>query len=181
VVPGYIGARSVKWVNSITVQPAPSENYFQALDYRILPAEADPDTVAAGDGIALSTLPLNCDILVPTDGDRVAAGAQIVRGWAMAGDGRRIGRVDVSFDGGRSWRQADLHPAVSRWAWRVWSLVVDVAAGPLSITARAWDDAGVTQPASAAALWNPRGYGNNAYAHIDLTVVDAVGTGVSTE
>ncbi len=181
VVPGYIGARSVKWVNSITVQPAPSENYFQALDYRILPPEADPETVAAGDGIALSTLPLNCDVLVPTDGDRVAAGPLTVRGWAMAGDGRSIGRVDVSLDGGRRWRQADLHPAASRWAWRPWSLVVDVAQGPLSITARAWDDAGVTQPESAAALWNPRGYGNTAYAHIDLTVVDTVGTGVSTE
>jgi sulfite oxidase len=31
-VPGYIGARSVKWLTAITVQPFPSENYFQALD-----------------------------------------------------------------------------------------------------------------------------------------------------
>jgi sulfite oxidase len=180
VVPGYIGARSVKWVNAIRVQPAPSENYFQALDYRILPPEADPDTVPAGEGIALSTLPLNCDVLVPTDGDRVAAGALTIRGWAMAGDGRGIGRVDVSMDGGRNWRQAHLHPTPSRWAWRPWSATVDVAPGPLSITARAWDDAGVTQPESPAALWNPRGYGNNAYAHIELSVVDPAATGVST-
>ena len=180
VVPGYIGARSVKWVNAITVQPAPSENYFQALDYRILPPEADPDTVPEGQGIALSTLPLNCDVLVPTDGDQVAAGTLTIRGWAMAGDGRGIGRVDVSLDGGLAWRQANLHPAPSRWAWRPWSATVDVAPGPLSITARAWDDTGVTQPESPAALWNPRGYGNNAYAHIELSVVGATGTGVST-
>lgn len=32
MVPGYIGARSVKWVNAITVQHGPSENYFQASD-----------------------------------------------------------------------------------------------------------------------------------------------------
>ncbi|MBX4413378.1 molybdopterin-dependent oxidoreductase, partial [Mycobacterium tuberculosis] len=45
VVPGFIGARSVKWVTAITVQPGASQNYFQALDYRILPADADADIV----------------------------------------------------------------------------------------------------------------------------------------
>jgi sulfite oxidase len=170
VVPGYIGARSVKWVTTITAQRTPSQNYFQAIDYRMLPAEADADTVAAGEGISLSSLPLNCDVLVPTDGDQVAAGALTIRGWALAGDGHSVERVDVSLDGGDSWCQAELHPAPSRWAWLTWSLVVDAAPGPLSITARAWKDTGVTQPESPAALWNPRGYGNNAYAHIELNV-----------
>ena len=170
VVPGYIGARSVKWVSAVTVQDHPSRNYFQALDYRILPPDADPETVAAGEGISLSSLPLNCDVLTPTAGDRVAAGALVVRGWAMSGDGHSIGRVDVSIDGGSSWRQAELHPARSKWAWSPWSLSVDVAPGPLSIVARAWDDSGVTQPESAASLWNPRGYGNNAYARVDVHV-----------
>ena len=171
VVPGYIGARSVKWVTAITVQDHPSHNYFQALDYRILPPDADPDTIAAGEGISLSSLPLNCDILTPTGGDHVTAGALMLRGWAMAGDGHGVGRVDVSLDGGHTWRQAELHPARSKWAWSQWSLSVDVAPGPLSITARAWDDSGVTQPESPASLWNPRGYGNNAYAHVDVDVM----------
>ena len=55
------------------------ENYFQALDYRILPPEADADTVPEGEGISLSSLPLNCDILVPTDDEPVTAGALTVR------------------------------------------------------------------------------------------------------
>jgi sulfite oxidase len=169
VVPGYVGARSVKWVTAITVQPAPSQNYFQALDYRILPPEADPDTAASGEGISLSSLPLNCDILVPGDDEEIAAGPLTVRGWAMAGDGRGIGRVDVSLDGGNSWRQADLQPPTSQWAWRLWSLTVEAQPGPLSVTARAWDDTGVTQPESPAHLWNPRGYGNNAWAHINAS------------
>jgi sulfite oxidase len=169
VVPGYIGARSVKWVATITVQSMPSQNYFQAIDYRILPPEANADNVE-GEGISLSSLPLNCDILMPTDDDHVAAGALTIRGWALAGDGHSIERVDVSVDDGHNWRQADLDPAAGQWAWRTWSLTVDVVPGPLSITARAWKDTGVTQPESPAALWNPRGYGNNAYAHIELSV-----------
>jgi sulfite oxidase len=166
VVPGYIGARSVKWVTAITVQPVPSENFFQASDYRILPPDIDPDTALPGEGISLSSLPLNCDILVPGDDEEVPAGPLTVRGWALAGDGRSIGRVDVSLDGGRTWRQANLQPATSQWAWRLWSLTVQVAPGPISLTARAWDDTGVTQPESPASLWNPRGYGNNAWAHV---------------
>ena len=171
VVPGYIGARSVKWVTSMTVQPFPSQNYFQALDYRILPPEADADNVAPGEGISLSTLPLNCDILTPTDGDRIAPGPLTIRGWAMAGDGHDVCRVDVSVNHGRTWSQAKLDPAPSRWAWRMWSLTVDVSTGPLTLMARAWDDTGAVQPESAASLWNPRGYGNNADAHIELTVI----------
>jgi len=171
VVPGYIGARSVKWVTSVIVQPFPSQNYFQALDYRILPPEADADTVAPGEGISLSSVALNCDILAPTDGDRVAAGPLTIRGWALAGDGRAVARVDVSVDQGRTWRQAKLDPPPSRWAWRAWSLTVDIDAGPLTLMARAWDDTGAIQPESPASLWNPRGYGNNAYARIDLTVM----------
>jgi sulfite oxidase len=166
VVPGYIGARSVKWINDITVQPGPSENYFQASDYRILPPEADPDAAAPGDGISLSALPLNCDILVPGHDEQVPAGPLRISGWALAGDGRGIGRVDVSLDGGHTWRQADLQPAISPWAWRLWSLAVDAQPGPISVTARAWDETGVTQPESPVHLWNPRGYANNAWAHV---------------
>jgi sulfite oxidase len=171
VVPGYIGARSVKWITAITVQPGPSQNYFQSHDYRILPPDADADSVAAGEGISLSSLALNCDILDPTDDQRVAPGQLAIRGYGIAGDGRSVERIDVSLDDGLSWRQAELHPALGQWSWRPWSLVVDVAPGPLRIIARAWDDTGALQPESAASLWNPRGYGNNAWARVTLDVV----------
>jgi sulfite oxidase len=171
VVPGYVGARSVKWVTTIRVQPGPSDNYFQAHDYRILPPEVDADSVAPGEGIPLSSLALNCDILDPTDGDQVSAGELTIRGYGIAGDGRSVERVDVSVDDGLTWRQADLHPARSEWSWRRWSLSVDVEPGPLSVVARAWDDTGAPQPESAASLWNPRGYGNNAWARVPVRVV----------
>jgi sulfite oxidase len=171
LVPGYIGARSVKWVTAITVQAGPSENYFQAHDYRILPPEADADTSAAGEGISLSSLVLNCDILYPTDDDRVAAGSLTIRGYGLVGDGRTVERVDVSLDDGLTWQQADLHPAPSEWSWRPWSLTVEIRRGPVHVTARAWDDTGALQPESATSLWNPRGYGNNAWARVAFTAI----------
>ena len=42
VVPGYIGARSVKWLTRVNALAEPSQNYFQAVDYRLIPAD-DPD------------------------------------------------------------------------------------------------------------------------------------------
>jgi sulfite oxidase len=168
VVPGYIGARSVKWVTEICVQSVPSENYFQASDYRILPPDADPDRAAPGEGISLSSLAVNCDILIPGDGARISAGPLVILGWAIAGDGRAVDRVDVSLDDGHTWRQADLEPVTSRWAWRRWSLTVEAEPGPTTLIARAWDDTGATQPESPASLWNPRGYGNNAWARVEV-------------
>jgi sulfite oxidase len=88
-------------------------------------------------------------------------------GSALAGRG--IGRVDVLLDEGRTWRQADLPPVISQWTWRLRSLTVEAHPGAITVTARAWDDTGVTQPESPAPLWNPRGgYGNNAWAHVKV-------------
>lgn len=171
VVPGYIGARSVKWITAITVQPAPSENFFQATAYRILPADTDPESARPGDGISLSSVALNCDVLAPQDGATVPAGPVTLRGYALAGDDRTVERVDVSCDGGNTWAQAQLEPASSRWSWRWWSFSLRAAPGPLRVTVRAWDSTGSTQPETAAALWNPKGYANNSWAtaHYDVT------------
>jgi sulfite oxidase len=170
LVPGYIGARSVKWINAVTVQAAPSENYFQAVAYRILPADSDPDTSDPEAGTSLSSVALNCDILVPDDGAEVSAGSLSIRGYAFVGDDGGVDHVDVSVDDGRNWRRATLHPARSRWAWRRWSLTVEAQPGPLTITARAWDTTGATQPESAASLWNPKGYANNSWARVRVQV-----------
>ncbi|HEY7052280.1 MAG TPA: sulfite oxidase [Mycobacterium sp.] len=170
VVPGYIGARSVKWLTGVTVQAEPSDNYFQAVAYRILPADFDPDSAGPGDGISLSSVALNCDILTPDEGTDVPAGALTVSGYAFAGDDRGVARVDVSVDDGRTWQQAELGPELSRWAWRRWQTTVEARPGPLRLTARAWDTTGATQPESAASLWNPKGYANNSWAHVQVTV-----------
>lgn len=169
VVPGYIGARSVKWIDRIAVQDHPSDNYFQATAYRLLPPEADPGTAGPADGFALGSIAVNSDILTPDDGATIPAGRTTVSGYALAGDDRGIARVDVSLDGGGSWRQADLDENPGPWSWRHWQLALDLPPGELDITARAWDTAAAVQPESAAHLWNPKGYVNNAWAHVRVT------------
>jgi sulfite oxidase len=162
-VPGFIGARSVKWVQHVTVQSEPSASYFQAEDYRLLPPDAEP---GPGRGISLGPLTMTSAILSPDHGDRLPAGATDVIGYAFAAEGRRIARVDVSLDGGQTWTQAVVDDPPSPWAWQLWHLVLDLPAGPVEITARAWDDSGATQPESPASLWNPAGYDNNSWPRI---------------
>ncbi len=170
VVPGYIGARSVKWVQRITARAQPSDNYFQATAYRLLPAEFNPATAGPGDGLSLASIALNAAILRPLDNQQVPQGAIRVSGYALAGDDRAVARLDVSVDAGRSWRQAALAPALHPWSWQQWHIDVDLRPGPAEIVARAWDSTGAAQPESAGPLWNPKGYVNNSWARVRVTV-----------
>jgi sulfite oxidase len=159
VVPGYIGARSVKWVERVEVRSTPWEGYFQHVVYRLLPEDEAP---GPGAGMPLGLVALNADVLSPADGETVVAGPVEVRGYAFAGGERHVARVDVSVDGGASWSQADLLDDLGRWAWRHWRITVDLAPGEHVILVRAWDSSAATQPEDEAALWNPKGYVNNA-------------------
>lgn len=170
VVPGYIGARSVKWLERINARRGPSDNFFQARTYRLLPPDANASDGLRGDGFALGAVGVNSDILVPDDGATVPAGETEVLGYAFAGDDRHVIRVDVSANGGRSWQQAELLDVASPWAWRRWRASVTLAPGSAEVVARAWDSAATAQPSDPAQLWNPKGYVNNAWARTRLEV-----------
>lgn len=160
LVPGYVGARSVKWLARVTVQREESRNPFQRDDYRLVPAGREP---GPGVGVALGELPLNAGILAPAEGATVPAGPLAVEGWALSGGGRAIERVEVSVDGGRAWSQAELLEDRGPWAWRLWRARLALSPGPAEIAARAWDSSGTPQPSDPAPLWNPRGYANAAW------------------
>ncbi len=165
VVPGYIGARSVKWLERIELRAEPWDGYFQSTAYRLLPPDGEPAPLA---GMALGLVAVNADILIPDDGAQVEPGPVEVSGYAFAGGERHIGRVDVSADGGRTWRQAELLDDLGPWAWRLWRIEFDLASGANEIVVRAWDSAGGLQPERAESLWNPKGYVNNAWGRITV-------------
>jgi sulfite oxidase len=170
VVPGYIGARSVKWLQNIEVRATPWEGYFQHVVYRLLPEDGTP---GPGAGMPLGLVALNADVLSPADGATVAAGPVEVRGYAFAGGERYVARVDVSIDDAASWSQAELLDDLGPWAWRHWRTIVDLAPGEHEILVRAWDSSAATQPEDEAALWNPKGYVNNARPRIRVRAVAA--------
>jgi sulfite oxidase len=165
VVPGYIGARSVKWLSRITLRESPSDNYFQAKAYRLFPSSVGPETVDWEKGMMLGESPVNSVICSPAEGEALAAGRVTVRGWAVAGGGREVARVDVSADGGATWRTADLGSGAG-WTWRFWEAPLDLATGEHEICCRAFDSAAQTQPGRPAEVWNFKGYANNAWHRV---------------
>jgi sulfite oxidase len=169
VVPGWIGARSVKWLHRINLRDEPSENYFQAKAYRLFPPQTGPENVVWESGLMLGEFNVSSVITSPSAGETLKPGEAPVRGWAFAGE-RRVARVDVSVDGGRTWSTAELEPEKSRWTWRRWEARVELAPGATELVCRAWDTAAQTQPEDPEQVWNFKGYMNNAWHRVRVSV-----------
>lgn len=212
IVPGWYGNNSVKWLSRLAVldRMVSGDRWRQFLNwqqnkYRILPAgrraehheridEFDTWTQirnAAADRRAY--LPYMYDQTVksiigyPADGadvtPRSADGQIEVLGVAWAGDDRVAG-VEVSTDGGETWRSATfLGPDRGPAAWRRFRFVWSPEAGEHRLVSRATDERGRTQPPSIAPPeagltavrrdaypWNQRGYGSNAYLPLGVHV-----------
>jgi len=168
VAPGYLGARSVKWLGSITLQEDPSSNYYQAHAYKLFPPHIDEETADWGKGLMLGELPVNSVICQPTEEETVSAGQVSVRGYAITGGERSVERVEVSVDGGESWATADLQEGNEPWAWRFWEASVDLEPGQYEIVARAWDAAANTQPELSEQIWNFKGYMSNSWHRVEV-------------
>lgn len=168
VAPGYLGARSVKWLGSITLQEEPSSNYYQTHAYKLFPPHIDEETADWEKGLMLGELPVNSVICRPTDEETVSAGPVSVQGYAVSGGDRSVERVEVSVDGGESWVTAELQEGNEPWAWRFWEASVDLELGQYEIVARAWDAMANTQPELAEQIWNFKGYMNNSWHRVEV-------------
>ena len=166
VVPGWIGARSVKWLGRIRVAAEPSENYFQTRAYRMLESTNPQEPRDIREGTALTEVPLNAVILDPVAGAVVPAGPVTVRGWTMGPGMRGVAAVDVSVTGGRRWIRAEITEPNTGWTWALWEAVVELAPGDHVLMVRATDEEGNTQPPVPGDTWNVKGYNNNAWHRV---------------
>ncbi|KAI6043896.1 hypothetical protein EDC04DRAFT_2866090 [Pisolithus marmoratus] len=82
VIPGQIGGRSVKWLNGIEISNGESQHHVVSI------AKPDHDET-----LVVAKRLLSCEV-VPS---------YSIRGYAYAGGGRRVTRVEVSLDEGITW------------------------------------------------------------------------------
>ena len=170
VVPGWIGARSVKWLGRINLTAQPSENYFQTQAYRFLrePNPQDPRDVTAG--TALTTIILNALIAHPKANQVLPAGPVQVQGWAIGTEGQPLKSIELSHDNGQTWQQPQVVAEGGPWAWTFWQANLNLNPGRHILVVRATDSGGASQPRDVAETWNAKGYANNAWHRVEVVV-----------
>ncbi|CAK5268584.1 unnamed protein product [Mycena citricolor] len=165
VVPGHLGARWVKWVDTIVLSSRESPNFYQQRDYRILPPEVE--TKAAALPLwhkypSMTALPLNSVIASVKRVPNKASGYDIhVKGYALAGPNGNVVSVQVSHDNGESWMDASIIYQQGRWSWTLWEVTVSSVSDTGTIYSRAKDESGFIQPRDC--LWNLRGVAFNGW------------------
>jgi hypothetical protein len=77
--------------------------------------------------------------------------------------------VEVSSDGGQSWRPAQLGPDLGRFSWRQWTHAFKAERkGAHTVMAKATNRIGESQTFDL--VFNPAGYHNNVVQRIDVQV-----------
>ena len=167
VVPGWYGMTHVKWLRSITVVTRPFRGYQQEPAYHVTSSWDElGEPVTRMLPRSLMVPPGIPDFLPRTR--QLALGTCILEGRAWSGRGRIV-RVEVSTDGGNSWKDAELGGDGGEFAWQSWRRPWDAdQAGEFELCCRATDAAGYVQPLTAP--WNAHGVCNNQVQRIKVVV-----------
>jgi sulfite oxidase len=168
IVPGYQGVNNVKYIKRLAFTAAESDAAIMSHGYRMTPPGAKPDPSQP----SVMKMGVKSWINSPT-GERseLSRGTTQILGVAFSGVAP-VKRVEVSTDGGKSWREAKfIGPDLGRFAWRQFALQVDLPAGRYTLASRATDAAGNVQP--QARVENLHGYNNNSWSDHAVTVAVA--------
>jgi len=164
VLPGYYGINNVKYLKKLAFTEAETSVKIQRTGYRVRPVgqKGAPSQPSMWEMTVKSwvTHPLKASNDGPVQIYGVAfGGAEALKG------------VEVSIDGGKSWKPAKLvGPDLGKFAWRTFVLAANLKPGTYTIASRATSASGEAQPEEFPP--NERAYGHNGWrAHaVDVTV-----------
>ncbi len=164
VFPGYYGINNVKYLKKLAFTEAETSANIQRTGYRVRPVgqKGAPDQPSMWEMTVKSwvTHPLKAS----NDG--------LVQIYGVAfGGADPLKGVEVSIDGGKSWKSAALiGPDLGKFAWRTFVLPANLKPGTHTIASRATNASSDTQPEEFPP--NERAYGHNGWrAHaVEVTV-----------
>lgn len=149
VVPGWVAAYSIKWIERIDVSRQWVPTWRGDVYYR----RRTPEGADLGPA---TTHPIKSCLALDWPAE-ISAGVQKLRGYARCGD-HQVARVEVSVDGG-AWVEATMVGQLGRWGWQPFEFEWQATSGTHHVRTRAWDAAGNTQPDTIQSnpntiLWN---------------------------
>jgi sulfite dehydrogenase len=165
IVPGYSGVNNIKYVKRLAFTAAQTDAAIQSTGYRLSPSgqKGDPSQPSVWE------MGVKSWVNAPSDAEPVRAGWVQLHGVAMGGT-QAVRRVEVSIDGGKTWRDAAfIGPDLGRYAWRQFAMPVRLAPGTYTIMSRATDSQGRVQPESTPE--NGGGYLNSGWQAHGVRVV----------
>jgi DMSO/TMAO reductase YedYZ molybdopterin-dependent catalytic subunit len=151
IVPGLYGMMNPKWITEIELVDGIYEGYWQRkgwannAKYNTHSFIVIPGNAAVGKRF-INVASASSATTNPSSSETVPIG-----GVAFAGD-RGIARVEVSTDGGTTWKDARLKDALSPYTWVLWTVDVNISgiAKHYKIVARATDKTGNVQTSEIA-------------------------------
>ena len=152
LVPGWVGAASVKWLGRIEVARRPIFGRTNTTSYVLIGDRFPANAPAQGEPVHAQVIKSALALPWPA---RLAAGRTRLRGFGQSPTGP-ITRVQWSADSGVNWSEAELVDPQPDYSWTRFEFFWDATPGEHSIMTRATDAAGNIQPDDVP--FNAKGY-----------------------
>ena len=173
ILPGWTATYWMKHLISIQAVTKPFDGFWVKGAYRV-PTGMFPTLQRFASqenpmNTPITEMVVNSLIVTPAEGTRVRRG-EMVNVTGIAWDaGHGIRSVEVSVDGGTTWKAATLGNDLGRFAFRPWSYrFTPDSAGTRTILAKATNRSGDTQVDKL--IFNPAGYHNNVIRPTSIVV-----------
>jgi len=170
VLPGWYAQNWIKWVTEISLTAEEDQGFYMKKAYRMPIKPVKPgEKWDSQTGTPVQEILVQSLIVSPKPGERVALGRVTVKGKAFSGAGD-ITQVELSLDGGRTWKKAQLFPPHSTGGWQEFKFSFQATkARAMRVLSRATDKKGNVQPLKHS--WNPPGYLRNSVAEANFWMV----------